>query len=71
MAVEDHSISVQQAMDIMVRFLENYWCIDGKSSDDIAKLLGSLAHESDGKPIDISLWNLWIDAAEEVTGQGA
>ena len=47
------------AFDAMVIFLEEYWIRGGKSSDDIAVLLGSLGKNHDGLPMDIALWDDW------------
>ncbi len=56
------------AYDAMCAFLEAYWEQGGKSSEDIATLLGSLSREvwANGMPGDPASWSDWrtaVDAA--------
>jgi len=54
-----------KTFNAMFIFLKRYWERGGKSSDDIAVLLGSLERGADGFPTDIALWHDWILAYGE------
>jgi hypothetical protein len=53
-----------QAFDAMRAFLEAYWALGGKRSDDLAVLLGRLNRdvEQNTPPLDPALWHDWRDA---------
>lgn len=55
-----------QAFSVLFIFLEEYWKRGGRSSNDIAVLLGSLQRVGDGLPLDQALWNDWLNAWNEV-----
>lgn len=55
--MDDSNVSI--AFDAMLIFLEEYWKRGQGSSDDIAVLLGSIAKNQDGLPMDIALWEDW------------
>lgn len=50
------------AFDAMLRFLDEYWRRGNKSSEGLAVLLGSIAKNDDGFPMDIALWQDWKKA---------
>jgi hypothetical protein len=60
----DNGISVLRAFDAMRFFLEDYWKRGGKSSDDIAILLGSLNRDprTRSMPLDHAHWHDWMTA---------
>lgn len=64
-------ISLIEAFDAMRLFLEKYWIMGGKSSDDIAVLLGSLNRDeqSNSPPLDVALWHDWVRAVSETVGR--
>lgn len=57
-----------QAFDAMRHFLEAYWRLGNKSSDDIAGPLGSINRDmmQDGSVPDPALWHMWREAVEKV-----
>ncbi|MEO8117115.1 MAG: hypothetical protein ABI653_05645 [Bacteroidota bacterium] len=58
-------LTEKEAYLAMVLFLENIQ--RSTNSDDIAELLGDLQlNEFDNKPMDIALWNDWINCLEEI-----
>jgi hypothetical protein len=60
-----------QGFDVLNLFLERYWIRGGRSSDDIAILLGSLAKQSSsGLPLDQALWQDWLEAWTEISELG-
>lgn len=61
MRFDNRLVSSSEAFDAMICFLESYWKSTGCSLDDIAVLLGSLSKEGDGNPVDISMWNNWVE----------
>ena len=63
------SLDELAAFDAMRAFLEAYWERGGKTSDDIAVLLGNLNRSiwTDGGPGDPALWNDWKVAVSRIT----
>lgn len=57
------------AYDAMCVFLEAYWRRGGRSSDDLAILLGSLNRAPDGGPLDPAMWADWQEAVKAVAGK--
>ncbi|WP_029728693.1 hypothetical protein [Sphingomonas sp. UNC305MFCol5.2] len=62
--MEMPSLTAERGFAAMRHFLDAYRERDGGQSDDLAMLLSSLAPKSDGKPVDIALWNDWLEAIE-------
>jgi hypothetical protein len=62
------SLSPIEGFDAMQIFLEAYWKRGGKSSDDIAILLGTISRNNadDLPPIDIAQWDDWLSAVKKV-----
>lgn len=62
------TISLIDSFDTMRRFLEAYWERGGRTSDDIAILLGSLNRDefTHSPPLDAAMWEDWLSAASEV-----
>ena len=58
------------AFDAMRVFLEAWWERGGRTSDDLAVLLGSLNPVADGMPLDPAQWSDWREAVDKVTGSG-
>jgi hypothetical protein len=52
----------RQGFETFLAFLEAYWIRRGKSSNDIAALLGSSQLGKDGFPLDRALWEDWLEA---------
>ena len=50
-----------QAYDAMIAFLQHYWEIRGKPSDDIALLLSNISRDvwANGMPGDPASWSDW------------
>jgi hypothetical protein len=63
------TLNEAEAYDAMCRFLEAYWERGGRSSDDIAVLLGSLNRLPDGGPVDPAMWVDWQDAVNAIVGK--
>lgn len=62
------SLTAREAYNAMRAFLDAYWERGGKTSDDIAILLGAMECSADGAPMDPAHWNDWlvaIDAAKQ------
>ena len=61
---QSKNISLIEAFDCMRFFLEKYWELGGKRSDDIANLLSSLdrGKNNDFAPLDKALWDDWMIA---------
>lgn len=58
------AMDVSTAYDAMHIFLDSYWKRGGSSSADLAVLIGSLARDRDGFPMDPALWKDWEEAYE-------
>ena len=58
--------STREAYEAMFCFLEAHFDRDG--SDELAALLGSLALNADGQPMDPAAWTDWLAAVRIVTG---
>ena len=63
------TLDEKQAYDAMTRFLATYWERGGKSSDDLAALLGSLNNNvwADDVPADPAMWDDWMAAVRAAT----
>lgn len=61
----DAPITVGQAYDAMLRFLNIYW--SETKSDDVGGLLGELQMAGDGLPMDGRNWNRWLKCAAEAS----
>ena len=66
MSRTETSLTPLEAYDAMFVFLEAYWERGGKSSDDIAGLLGSMNRTvfKDRVTADPAQWHDWIAAIE-------
>jgi hypothetical protein len=65
----DHrELSPLDAYRAMLRFLEDYF--DRTRSDEIGILLGGLALNQDGQPMDPACWHDWMVAVDKVRGGG-
>lgn len=63
----DKMLSKSEAYEAMRWFLEKYWERGGKSSDDIAVLLGSLNRGgNDFLPLDRAQWSDWDKACDYI-----
>ncbi|MXP45324.1 hypothetical protein [Allopontixanthobacter sediminis] len=62
------SLTELQAFDVMIAFLESYWQMHGKSSDDIANLLSDVSRNiwANGSPGDPASWSDWQNAVSSV-----
>lgn len=60
-------ISIQQAYVAMFRFLESYY--DRTHADEIGALLGGMAIDEDGQPMDPAAWSDWLAAVREVASE--
>lgn len=59
------AIDLDTAFEAMRIFLEAYWERGGRSSDDIASLLGDLNRAAKGQePLDPATWTDWIEAIQ-------
>jgi hypothetical protein len=52
----------------MFRFPEAYY--DQTGSDELGALLGGVAIDEDGQPMDPAAWTDWLAAVSAVTGGG-
>jgi hypothetical protein len=59
-------LSTPDAYRAMFRFLEAYY--DRTGSDELGALLGGLAIDEDGQPMDPAAWTDWLAAVRDVTG---
>jgi hypothetical protein len=59
------------AFEAMRHFLEAHWERGGRTSDDLAILLGELSTDlwADGMPGDPAQWQDWLNAIDRATGQ--
>ncbi len=63
-------LSIRDAYLCMVEFLEAYWARGGRSSGDLADLLGSLSLGHDGTSLDPAMLEDWLDVVRHLTGKG-
>jgi hypothetical protein len=63
------TLDEKAAFEAMRHFLETYWERGGRSSDDLASLLGSLNTDrwADDAPADPAMWRDWMDAVGRAT----
>jgi hypothetical protein len=59
-------LSTNEAYQAMILFLDHYWRLGGKNSDELAGLLGSLAILPDGSSADPALMEDWEKCVNEV-----
>jgi hypothetical protein len=64
------TITVAEAYEAMRTFLETVWRRLDKPQEEIAFLLGGLKW-ADGSPVDSTLWQDWLAAAQRVKEQAA
>lgn len=60
-------LTEEEAYLAMFKFLENYYFLT--KTDDVGALLGIMNFMEDGKPVDIALWDDWLECIEEVKKQ--
>jgi hypothetical protein len=58
-------LSEQEGFAAMFRFLDDYWERNGRP-DDVGALLGALALDEDGAPMDPAMWFDWTAAVQAV-----
>lgn len=63
-------LSIREAYECLLHFLDSYWERGGKADDQIASLLGGMALSSDGVPMDPAMMSDWLDSVGAVTGKG-
>jgi hypothetical protein len=63
--IEDERISTKEAYKAMFLFLDFYWKLGNKKSDELAGLLGDLALLSDGSSADPALLDDWAECVRE------
>jgi hypothetical protein len=51
----------------MFRFLEGYF--ERTGADEIGALLGGLATDEDGQPMDPAAWDDWLAAVDQTRGR--
>jgi hypothetical protein len=61
-------LSTDGAYRAMFRFLEVYY--DRTGSDQLGALLGGLAIDEDGQPMDPAAWEDWLAAVDDVMRGG-
>lgn len=61
-------MSTRDGYRAMFRFLEAYY--DRTGSDELGALLGGLALDEDGRPMDPAAWTDWLAAVRDATGGG-
>lgn len=61
-------LSTKDAYQAMFLFLEAHY--DRTGSDELGALLGGLALDQDGQPMDPAAWTDWLNAVQEVSGVG-
>jgi hypothetical protein len=64
----DDQLSTRDAYAAMFRFLEAYYARAG--SDELGALLGGLAIDDDGRPMDPPAWTDWLAAVQDATCGG-
>ena len=57
-------LSPAEAYSVMLHFLEGYY--ERTHGEEIAAMLGGLAINEDGSPIDPAAWDDWLGAIEQV-----
>jgi hypothetical protein len=58
------SITVIEAFDAMRIFLATVWRRQGKTSEDMALIVGG-ARLADGAPVDPAIWHDWLVAVHD------
>ena len=59
----DDRITITEAYKAMYLYLENLQQLTG--SDDLAGFLGSMSMLEDGKPVDETIWEDWLEAIDQ------
>ncbi len=59
----DDRITITEAYKAMYLYLENLYQLTG--SDDLAGFLGSMSMLQDGKPVDETIWEDWLEAIDQ------
>jgi len=58
-------VTSEEAYRAMLAFLEATWERSGRG-DELGALLGSLALDADGRPMDPAAWTDWLAAIERL-----
>lgn len=58
------SLNPRQAYGAMYKFLEKYYELT--KADGVGVLLGSMALDEDGKPMDPAMWDEWLESVEDI-----
>ncbi|HBS48128.1 TPA: hypothetical protein DEO28_03525 [Candidatus Dependentiae bacterium] len=61
------NLNVKEAYNAMVDFLDKYY--EKIHSDNVGSFLGCLVLLNDGMPVDIALWEDWIDSVNKMKKQ--
>jgi hypothetical protein len=64
--IQDERISAIEAYKAMFLFLDSYWKLGNKKSDELAGLLGDLALLSDGSSADPAMSEDWQKCVAQV-----
>lgn len=59
----DDRITITEAYKAMYLYLENLYKLTG--SADLAGFLGSMSMLQDGKPVDETVWEDWLEAIDQ------
>ena len=59
----DDRITITEAYKAMYLYLENLYKLTG--SDDLADFLGSMSMLKDGKPVEETVWEDWLEAIDQ------
>lgn len=59
----DDRITITEAYKEMYLYLENLYKLTG--SDDLADFLGSMSMLKDGKPVEETVWEDWLEAIDQ------
>ena len=59
-------IRIEHAFSAMAAFLHNYWERGGRQSEELADLLGGLAGQNDGRPLDRAHWEDFLTAIDQI-----
>lgn len=62
-----HKLDEHQAFEAMTRFLWRYF---EEAGNDVATLLGDIALEADGLPVDPAAWEDWMRIINVIAGGG-